>query len=82
MSVWESVQSLKDYTFHTAHKELLKDRKQWFHPSKQASYVLWWIPVGHIPTINEAKEKLAHLQSNGSTPQAFDFKITFDPPKK
>jgi hypothetical protein len=39
--------------------------------------VLWWVPVGHLPTTAEAKEKLEHLRVHGPTPQAFTFKQRF-----
>ena len=41
--------------------------------------VLWWIPAGHIPTIEEAKERLAHLQTHGPSAHAFGFKTIHQP---
>jgi len=80
MSVWKSVESLKDYTYRSIHKDLLKDRKQWFHRMDEMHYVLWWILAGHLPTVAEAKERLEHLQTNGPTDYAFDFKQPYAPP--
>jgi hypothetical protein len=40
---------------------------------------LWWIPAGHIPSIAEAKERLAHLEAHGPTATAFTFKAMFTP---
>ena len=77
MSVWESVEDLKRFTYQTMHKELIRDKRQWFHHIKSAAYVLWWIPVGHIPTLAEGKERLDMLRAQGATPQAFDFKNVF-----
>jgi len=37
-------------------------------------YVLWWIPEGHVPTVEEAKQKLDHLRTHGPTLEAFDFR--------
>jgi hypothetical protein len=42
--------------------------------------VLWWVPHGHRPTVEEAAERLEHLRSNGSTARAFTFKDAFPPP--
>jgi hypothetical protein len=39
--------------------------------------VLWWIPAGHIPTVEEAKAKLDYLERCGPTPLAFTFKQRF-----
>src|SRR5438046_1872175 len=30
MSVWESVDALRNYVYHGAHAELLRQRKEWF----------------------------------------------------
>ena len=40
---------------------------------------LWWIPAGHIPTVDEAKKRLALLEAHGPTPFAFTFKTPFEP---
>ena len=40
-----------------------------------SSYMcLWWVAAGHIPTIEEAKVRLEHLEAHGPTPHAFTFK--------
>ena len=43
---------------------------------------LWWVPAGHIPTVEEAKERLDHLDAHGPTPHAFTFKRTFAAPEE
>lgn len=80
MSVWESIEQLKDYAFRTAHSELLKQRRQWFEKFERAYSVLWWIEAGHIPTVEEAQQRLEHLQQHGETPHAFTFQKLFLPP--
>lgn len=77
MSVWENQASLKDFMFKTHHIDFLKRKKEWFHTMNTPSYVMWWIPKGHIPTVQEAIEKLEHLRIHGETPLAFSFKSQF-----
>lgn len=77
MSVWDSVDALKNFMFRTHHKDFLRRKKEWFHNIPEDSYVLWWIPIGHSPTVEEAVEKLEYLRSNGDTPKAFSFKSNF-----
>jgi heme-degrading monooxygenase HmoA len=77
MSVWDSVDALKNFMFRTHHRDFLRRKKEWFYNIPEDSYVLWWIPVGHIPTIEEAVEKLEYLRSNGDTPNAFSFKSNY-----
>ncbi len=78
MSVWESIESLKNYVYRTAHAELLRQRHQWFE--KISVYAaLWWVPANHIPGIDEAKRRLAYLEAHGPTQFAFTFKELFPP---
>jgi Domain of unknown function (DUF3291) len=79
MSVWESIGVLKDYVYRTAHAELLKHRHEWFENFSGAYMALWWVPVDHIPGIDEAKKRIAHLNAHGPTQFAFTFKQTFEP---
>ena len=79
MSVWESVEALKDYTYRTAHAELLRQRQEWFEKFSGMYLALWWVPVGHVPGIDEAKERIAHLEQHGPTQFAFTFKNVFAP---
>lgn len=75
LSVWESVEALKDYVYRTAHAELLKGRRSWFEQFDGSTVALWWMPAGQLPTVEEAKERLAHLDSRGPSPFAFTFKL-------
>jgi hypothetical protein len=77
MSVWETLESLRHYTYRTAHAELLRDRHLWFEKLAGVYVVLWWVPAGHIPTVEEAKGRLAHLEAHGPTAYAFTFQKVF-----
>jgi hypothetical protein len=77
MSVWESIDSLFQYAYYSDHTEFFRRRREWFHKMTTPAVALWWIEVGHIPTVDEAKEKLALLEKYGATPQAFTFKQRF-----
>ena len=79
MSVWQDVESLRDYAFRSAHKEVLARRHEWFDRMEDAYAVLWWIPAESIPTIEEASERLESLRQQGPNPQAFNFKQIFEP---
>ena len=79
MSVWESVEALKNYVYRTAHAELLRHRQEWFEKFAGVYLALWWVPAGHLPGIDEAKKRLAHLEKHGPTQYAFTFKNVFPP---
>jgi hypothetical protein len=79
MSVWKSIEALRHYVYKTMHAEVLRNRAEWFEKFNGVFMALWWVPAGHIPGIDEAKKRLAHLQEHGPTQFAFTFKQTFEP---
>src|SRR5262245_1698928 len=81
MSVWQSLEDLRVYTFHSAHAELLNERHQWVDSIAGASVALWWIPIGHRPTIAESAERLRSVRNLGPTPYAFTLRNAFPPPE-
>ena len=80
MSVWESLESLHAFVYQSRHLGPLRDRRQWFEPASAPILVLWWVPAGHIPTVEEGVERLERLRANGPTESAFTFKAPFPPP--
>lgn len=77
MSVWRDRESLFTYVYKTGHTHYLARRKEWFHMPTEGHMVLWWVPRGHRPTIEEAAERLEYLREYGPTPMAFTFKRAF-----
>jgi uncharacterized protein DUF3291 len=77
MSVWESIEALRDFTYSSRHIELFRDRARWFEKMDKPHYCLWWVPAGHIPTLDEGRERLRHFQEHGATPHAFWFAQQF-----
>jgi heme-degrading monooxygenase HmoA len=73
MSVWESLEALKNFVYRSQHTGVLLDRKKWFEKMPLPHYCLWWVPAGHRPTVAEARARLEHYQKHGSTPEAFWF---------
>ena len=78
MSVWRDRESLFNYVYKSAHTPFLARRKEWFQMPKEGTMVLWWIPAGHVPTLEEAAKRLNYLREHGPGPQAFTFKRAFD----
>jgi hypothetical protein len=77
MSVWATLDDLRQYVYHSAHAQLISRRKDWFEKFERPYLALWWVPEGHIPTVEEARQRLARLQENGETAEAFSFRKTF-----
>lgn len=80
MSVWKSIERLHHYVYRSAHLEVMRRKREWFHTMEQAHMVLWWVPAGHRPTLEEAENRLQALRENGATPRAFTFKHPFPAP--
>ncbi|MEM7661565.1 MAG: DUF3291 domain-containing protein [Pseudomonadota bacterium] len=78
MSVWRDIDSLFHYVYKTAHATVMRDREDWFEPFSDHYLVLWYVPEGHIPTLDEARDRLEHLKANGPSPEAFTFDIPFN----
>ncbi|MDO3722839.1 DUF3291 domain-containing protein [Marinobacter sp. chi1] len=80
LSLWDSVEALHNYVYRSAHVEIMRRKKEWFHRMGEAHMVLWWVPAGHVPSVEEAAQKLNTLREQGPTEEAFTFKTVFSPP--
>lgn len=80
LSVWESIEALAGFAYRSAHAGFLRRRGEWFERLGEVSMVLWWIPAGTTPTVDEAIGRLDRLRTVGATPEAFTFRQPFPPP--
>ena len=71
MSVWESPETLEKFVFQTVHRNIYARKHEFFEAPKALTVALWWIEDGHIPTLEEAKERLDHLNAHGPSDFAF-----------
>jgi len=79
MSVWESSEALFEYVYRSDHGKVFADRHNWFLKFERPSLVMWWVPAGALPTVEDAVTKLKYLEQHGPTKDAFTFKEQFDP---
>ncbi|WP_433288822.1 DUF3291 domain-containing protein [Pseudonocardia sp. CA-142604] len=81
MTVWASLEALGDFVYRNpAHLAVLQRKREGFSRLGQAHQVLWWVPEGHRPTVQEAEERLAHLRERGPSAWAFTFRTPFPAP--
>lgn len=80
LTVWESVEALRAFTFRGRHARAMQDRRTWFEDPPVPTAVLWWVPVGHRPTLEQAAERLELLRSDGPGPRAFTFRALHPAP--
>ena len=79
MSVWESVEALTAYVYRSNHAGAMRRRREWFEPFSGPFLALWWVPAGTLPTVADARDRLAHLRAHGPSVQAFTFRQAFTP---
>ena len=79
MSVWKDRESLFNYVYNSGHVEIFKRKKEWFSKMPKMHMVLWYVEDGHIPTVEEGKERLEYLHEHGESPYAFGFKSKYLP---
>ncbi|MFZ4814883.1 MAG: DUF3291 domain-containing protein, partial [Phototrophicaceae bacterium] len=77
MSVWESIEALHQYAYYSDHAAIFRRRREWFEKMETNYMALWYVPAGEIPTPDDAKARLAYMDSHGITPYAFTFKQPF-----
>jgi hypothetical protein len=77
LTVWESIDALREFVYKGAHYGVLRDRKRWFEKFDGPYYALWWNLVGHLPSPEEGKERLDYLRQHGDSAYAFSFKNVF-----
>jgi heme-degrading monooxygenase HmoA len=79
MSVWADLDALAAFVYRTAHREVMRRRREWFE-AMETYMALWWVPVGHTPTPAEGVARLAALERLGPTAEAFTFKAPYPAP--
>lgn len=71
LTVWEDAQSLEHFVWNTVHRAFYQRRAEWFELMGKQHFVMWWVPVGHRPTLEEALLRLDQLNKTGNTDHAF-----------
>ena len=82
LTVWESPEALREFVYKNQHSGVLRDRKRWFEKFDGPYYVMWWVPAGQLPDIQEGKERLEYLRQHGDSGYAFSFKHVFPMPEE
>ncbi len=71
LTVWEDVEALENFVWNTVHRTFYERRQEWFEVLGQMHFVMWWVPAGHRPTLDEALQRLALREANGDSDAAF-----------
>lgn len=71
LSVWEDAASLRKFVFNTVHRHFYDRRNEWYDMGDVLRLVMWWVPVGHIPSVAEAAARLRHMEQEGASAEGF-----------
>ncbi len=78
LSVWADAKSLEDYVFKTVHVQFYRNKADWFDLMEKPHMVMWWVPEGHLPTLDEAYARLEKYQAEGASMDAFGWPEIMD----
>jgi hypothetical protein len=82
MSVWGTLEALKNFTYGSRHKDLFRDRHEWFDRMSVPTLAMWWIEAVSTPTVEEALVRLDHIREFGETAFSFTFRNVFPAPEE
>ena len=71
LTVWESIGALEHFVWNTVHRVFFDRRAEWFEVLGAQHFVMWWVPAGHRPTLEEALARLDHLRAQDDSDHAF-----------
>jgi len=74
LTVWESVATLEAFVWNTVHRQFYERGQEWFAVLGAMHFVMWWVPEGHLPTLDEALARLDHLRAHGDSGHAFGWR--------
>jgi len=71
LTVWETPQALSTFVYDTLHARFMDRKAEWFAVLDTPHFAMWWIEEGHIPTLQEGRDKIALIAEQGDSAQAF-----------
>jgi hypothetical protein len=71
LSVWRDVAALEHFVWNTVHRQFYARRAEWYDAVGNSNLVMWWVPVGHRPTVAEGLARHRHLGEHGPSDAAF-----------
>ena len=79
MSLWTDPQALGAFVYRSDHIAIMRRRAEWFEKI-ELYMALWWVPVGHRPSVEEGWGTVQTLRRLGPTAEAFTFRHSFPAP--
>ncbi|MEL7935738.1 DUF3291 domain-containing protein [Pseudomonas delhiensis] len=80
LSLWESLEALRDYVYGGEHLAVLRRRRDWMEKLPGPTLALWWLPAGQLPSLAQACAALRSLAERGPSAEAFSIARPFPAP--
>ena len=71
LSVWTDASSLQHFVWNTVHRQFYDKRALWYDAFGNSNLVMWWVPVGHKPSVAEGLTRFVRMQGQGPDATAF-----------
>ena len=71
VSVWNNIESLKDYTYNSLHGVYLKRSSEWFEKIDGPQLVIWNCEKDAQPNFKDSFDRLENLKNKGPTDYAY-----------
>ena len=71
LTVWSDLAALETFVYKTLHAKFLSRRAEWFEVMTDQHFVMWRVPPGHQPSLEEGLAKLDHRRAHGDSAEAF-----------
>jgi Domain of unknown function (DUF3291) len=78
ISMWVSIEAVRNFVVNGLHHKALRQREKWFRKPEWPTYAMWWVADDHTPNWPEAVERLERLHVHGPSAFAFTFEQAYD----
>ncbi|MDJ0917027.1 MAG: DUF3291 domain-containing protein [Woeseiaceae bacterium] len=78
LTVWEDIQSLERFVWRTVHRRFYERRQEWFEVMGEMHFVMWRVPIGYKPTLEEGLARLRMRREEGDSGEAFGWNYLRD----
>lgn len=70
-STWASIADFEAFVWGTIHRQFYQRRAEWFDLMETMHFCMWWVTPGTQPTVQDALDRLDHMNTHGDSDHAF-----------
>lgn len=73
LSVWLTPAALENFVWNTVHRQFYNRKAEWYDAEGNGNMVLWWVPAGHRPCVDEGMARWRQWRATGESDRAFSW---------